>query len=296
MKLEYKEQILPIATVPMTINIETAVDRTGRGGDHEPFYNFNYTAMRLTAQNEDGDANVTDTTYTDRQHTYRDSIGIDVNNDGIIDTFYTDFDYLARNTVINGNSIGMMGISPKTPDFTVSTTFNNLIINITQQTGYLNYRVGVRTTTNDWDSVYTFTGSLTDTISNLPAANYIVSVASVDGLGVESLFSEEKVTAVTGINSVAAVHQPVQLLQNKPNPADEATMISVLVNEKINYKEAHISIYDLNGKEVKRENITLDNGVNEVMYTHGYNMTGTFIYSLVIDGKIIESKRMVFAN
>ncbi len=296
MKLEYKEQILPIATVPMTINIETGEDRTGRGGDHEPFYNFGYTALRLTAENEDGDANVTDTTYIDRQHTSRDSIGVDINNDGIIDTFYTDFDYLARNTVINGNSAGMIGISPKTPDFTLATTGGNLIINITQQTSYLNYRIGVRTTSNDWDSVYTFTGSLTDTIATLPSAIYIVSVASVDGHGVESLFSEEKQTNVLAVNDIARAPQSVELLQNKPNPADESTMISVLVNDKISYKEAYISIRDLNGKEVKRENITLDNGINEVQYTHGYNMTGTFIYTLIIDGKIIQSRRMVFAN
>ena len=52
----------------------------------------------------------------------------------------------------------------------------------------------------------------------------------------------------------------------------------------------------MNGKEVSRTNITLDAGINEVMYRHGYNMTGTFIYTLVIDGKIIDSRRMVFTN
>ncbi len=295
-KLEYKEMISPIASVPMTINIMTPEDRSGRGGDHIPFRQLGYTAMRFTAENEDGDANVTSGSYTDRQHTSGDSIGVDINSDGIIDSYYVDFDYLARNTVINGNAAGMIGISPYTPDFTLTTTGGNLIINITQHPEYLNYRVGVRTTTFDWDSVYTFTGSLTDTITQLPSSNYIVSVASVDSKGVESLFSRELSQGIVGVNSVPAAPLSVELLQNKPNPADEATMISVLVNEKINYKEAYISIRDLNGKEVLRKNIILDNGINEVMYEHGYNMAGTFIYTLVIDGKPIQSRRMVFAN
>jgi hypothetical protein len=40
----------------------------------------------------------------------------------------------------------------------------------------------------------------------------------------------------------------------------------------------------------------LEAGMNEVMYSHGYHATGTFIYSLVIDGKTIASRKMVFAN
>ena len=295
-KLEYKERILPHAVVPMTINIMTPEDRTGRGGDHIPFRELNYPAMRFTAENEDGNADVTSATYTDRQHTSRDSIGIDINGDGIIDSFWIDFDYLSRNTIINANAAGMMGIAPMTPDFTLtSNDANNLIVNITAHPEYLNYKVGVRTTTNDWDSVYSFTGSLTDTIL-VPHANYIVSVASVDSNGVESLFSEEKMVNVTAVKNVIPIQKSVALLQNKPNPADEATMISVLVNEKIDYKDAYISICDLNGREVKRTRITLNSGINEVMYEHGYNMAGTFIYTLVIDGNPIESKRMVFTN
>jgi hypothetical protein len=297
-KLEYKEMISHIASVPMTINIMTPVDRAGRGGDHEPFNTLGYVAMRFTEMNENGDANVTSGTYTDRQHTSSDSIGVDINSDGTIDTFFVDFNYLARNTVINANAASMMGISPKTPDFTLSTSGANLIINITQHQEYLNYRIGVRTTSFDWDSVYTFTGpgSLTDTIVGLASANYYVSVASVDSKGVESLFSRELNQGVNSVNTVTAAPKAIELLQNKPNPADEATVISVLVNEKISYKEAYISIRDLNGKEVHRERITLDSGMNEVVYSHGYHMAGTFIYSLIIDGTPVQSRRMVFAN
>ncbi len=295
-KLEYKEMIQPIAAVPMGLNIMASEDRTGRGGDHIPFRQLGYTAMRFTCQNENGDANVTSGTYTDRQHTSRDSIGVDANLDGVVDTYFVDFRYLARNAVINGNAAGMCAISPVTPDLTVATTGGNIIVTIADPLAYMHYRVGVRTTSNDWDSVYTCTGTTSYTITNLPTANYFISVASVDSKGVESLFSREVIRAVVGINDVPAPAHAVDLLQNKPNPADETTIISVLVNDLISYKQAFISIADLNGRHIKNIPITLIKGINEITYDHGYNMTGTYIYTLVVDGKPLQSKRMVFAN
>ncbi len=295
-KLQYKERILPAASVPMSINILTPEDRTGRGGDHMPFRQLNFTAMRFTAANEDGDADVTNPAYTDRQHTTRDTLGIDVNNDGIIDSFYVDFDYLARNCVINGNAAGMMAIGPATPAFTLTSNgTDNLDINITQQQQYLNYKVGVRTITNDWDSVYAFSGNLAYSISNLPSAVYIVSVCAVDANGVESLFSGEQMVRV-GVQETASVDGSVQLLQNRPNPADEATTISVLVGKTPNYKEASIIVTDMAGRIVKQVPLILKEGMNEVIYEHGYHASGIFMYTLIMDGKAVQSRRMVFTN
>lgn len=295
-KLQYKELILPYAAVPMGIHIMTPEDRTGRGGDHQPFRQNGFVAMRITSANEHGNADVSSSGYTDRQHTSSDILGVDTNSDTILDSFFVDFNYLARNTVINGNAIGMAAISPRTPDFTLTNNgYNTLTVQITQETQYLNYRVGVRTTTNDWDSVYTFTGSTNYTIQTPIGGTYIVSVASVDSKNVESLFSKE-LMATLGVNNTTKQQQSVQLMQNRPNPADEATMISVLVNNKMNYRDAFISIRDIAGKEIKRMPITLNEGINEVQYEHGYHVSGTYIYTLIIDGKPIDSKRMVFAN
>jgi hypothetical protein len=299
-KLEYKEMIKPFVSVPMKVSVMTAEDRTGRGGDHEPFRQHNYPAMRFTCANENGDAGVTSPTYTDRQHTSDDILGKDTNSDSKIDSFYVDFNYLARNAVINGNGAAMAALGPKTPDFTLTSNgTNKLYIQITQQTQYLNYRIGLRTTTNDWDSVYTFSGagSLFDTITVTTTGSHILSVASVDANGTESLFSKELITSLTaGTNELSSSSNAVELMQNKPNPSDEATMISVLINKTLDYKQAYIIIQDITGKEVQKLPINLKDGVNEVIYDHGYNMAGTFIYSLIIDGKTVQSKRMVFTN
>jgi hypothetical protein len=293
-KLQYINRIKPITKVPMVVNIMTPEDRTGRGSDHIPFRQHFYPAIRFTAANENGDAGV-GPTYKDRQHTSSDILGVDTDSDGKIDSFFVDFNYLGRNTVMNGCAAGMAAISPNVPDFTFAVDgFTNLKVTITQQTQYAKYKVGLRTNTNDWDSVYYFTG----TSFSLPAgpATYIASVASVDSKGVESLFSKELTATVSGIEDFEKPIKAIELLQSIPNPADESTLITVMVSKHLDFKLAYISISDLSGKELNRISIELSEGINEVQYDHGYHQSGTFIYTLVIDGKPMQSRRMVFIN
>ena len=296
-KLEYKEELLPLVKVPMTISIMSAEDRTGRGGDHIPFRQQNYPAMRFTSANEHGDAS-NGTGYDDRQHTSDDILGVDTDGDMVIDSFFVDFNYLARNAAINGTAASMAAVGPKTPDFTASISWpDTLKIQITQETQYLHYRVGLRTTNNDWDTVYSFSGSTSANLKLNPATTYYISTASVDPNGIESVFSKEiYLNAPTGIFEQPVRSKDFQLLQNVPNPSDEATIISVLVPSHVSYNEAYIRISDISGKEIKHLPISLKDEMNEVLYEHGYNVSGVFIYALIVDGKEIESKRMVFAN
>ena len=115
----------------------------------------------------------------------------------------------------------------------------------------------------------------------------------------ESLFSKEVVIQNSQI-SVPELEQesvkPIELLQNRPNPFDEATIIGVLVNQEVNYKNAAIVVYDINGKKVENMKIDLKPGVNEAFYQHGYGKTGTYFYALMIDGNEISRKSMIFAN
>ena len=296
-KLEYKDNLFPIAAVPMGINVMSPEDRTGRGGDHIPFRTGGFTAMRFTSANEDGDANVTDTAYHDRQHTTRDSLGASTKHNGVVDSFFVNFPYLARNAMINGNAAGMLAIGPNQPDIKVTAAGpGEIVVQIVAQTQYKQYRVGVRTTTNDWDSVYTMNGTLIDTIKGLGAGVHYISAMSDDTNAIESLPSTEYTANVVGVNEIEVTQKKIELLQNKPNPFDLATYIGVMVNERISYKEAYISVKDMKGIEVKRLPIKLNEGINEVMFDHGYGVSGTYIYSLLIDGQSIESRQMIFAN
>ena len=77
---------------------------------------------------------------------------------------------------------------------------------------------------------------------------------------------------------------------------DESTIISVYVDKGKKYKEAFISITDIKGKEIKRMPVELIQGMNEVIYEHGYGASGIFTYTLMIDGKAVESRKMIFTN
>lgn len=297
--LEYKEELLSQVAVPMTIHIMSGEDRIGRGGDHIPFREDGFTAIRTTSANEHGDAS-NGAGYTDRQHTSDDILGVDTNNDEEIDSFFVDFNYLSRNSVINGVAASMAAIGPKTPDFQViSYTDSSLTVTITSNTQYPQYRIALRTTQTDWDTVYTM-NSLSQTIYVDSASWYFISVASVDSEGVESLFALEQsiFSAWLEVDEIEPIESssPYTLMQNRPNPFDESTFISVYVTDASAHKSAVIEIRDLSGNLVRSLPIELNEGTNDVLYEHGYGATGTYLYSLIVDGQIINTKRMIFAN
>lgn len=295
-KLQYEEEMLPTATVPMIINIMSAEDRTGRGGDHIPFRQKGYTACRFTSANEHGDAS-NDTGYSDRQHTSTDILGLDLDGDMVLDTFFVNFNYLARNAAINGVSAGLAAIGPKNPSFTIDVYQNDkFVIAVTDQTQYAQYRLGLRRQGNDFDTLITINGAF-DTIAIPENALYYISLAALDTNGVESLFTQEFLKIVNTVTTVEQFEpkQNIKLLQNRPNPFDEATHISFYVEEPVKYDNAHIVIYTLSGQELVKINTEVRQGVNEMIYHHGFNATGSLIYSLFIDGQLIASKRMIFA-
>jgi len=300
-KLEYQEELLPLVEIPMQLTIMSAEDRTGRGGDHIPFRERNYKSMRFTSANEHGNADASDPDYHDRQHTSDDILGVDTDGDNIVDSFFVDFNYLARNATINGVAASMAAIGPKTPpSFEYQEGGDNEIwISIEDPEDYNHYRIGFRSVVNDFDTVFTLLGTKQGFFQHDSPGNFFpVSVASVDENGIESIFSGEILPDPLGIDdpTVEERMKSVELIQNRPNPFDESTIISFYVKEILDYDEAYVVIHDLEGKEIQRINTQIQQGVNELLYNHGYNKVGTFVYSLIIDGQIIDSKKMVFAN
>lgn len=297
-KLEYQEMIRPLAPVPMMLTIMSAEDRTGRGSDHIPFRENGYSAIRFTSANEHGNADVSDPDYHDRQHTSEDILGLDTDGDEVIDTFFVDFNYLARNATINGNSAAMAALGPDRPSIkTFGQDGDYLYIEIEDSLDLNHYVVGLRVNTNDFDTLYYITGSKSG-VFELPSRqlNIFVSAASIDNRGIESLFSDEVLARLTGTHEETANANGIELLQNRPNPFDESTIISFLVHGPASNHSARIVITDLNGHMIKEIAVEVKEGMNEVLYHHGYNMVGTFLYSLYIDDQMIATKKMVFAN
>ncbi len=298
-KLEYQENIRPSAVVPMEVLIMSPEDRSGRGGDHIPFRQKDYPSMRFTSANEHGDAS-NGPDYMDRQHTSGDVLGVDTDGNGTIDSFFVQFNYLARNTVINGNAAAIAARNVSTPqDFIALRSNAGLIdVNIIDPAQIGDYRVALRTIGTDWDTVYTLNGATLGTFPAPSAGPLFVSVAAVDAQGGESLFTNEKLVLVTGTSAPGTAEQErnIQLFQNRPNPFDEATWISFWVKVVPNYHQAAIQIATMEGKVIEQIPVQLQQGVNEVLYTHGYGVRGTLVYALLIDGRTVETRQMIFAN
>lgn len=297
-KLQYQQELMPIVNVPMMLTIMSAEDRTGRGGDHIPFAAKNLPAMRFTSAHEHGDAGI-DEDYHDRQHTTKDILGVDTNGDEIIDSFYVDFNYLARNARINGVAASMISQSPKTIDFSAEWIDSQINVSILDDNEYMNYVIGVRTTNNDFDTLIYFQDSKDFSFSPDTEEDIIfLSVASVDDNEIESCFSDEQfVQQTVGTNELTFVKKyPIELWQNRPNPFDEATTITIYSEKEFDYGSANLVISSTSGKIIKTWSVDINPGINEYLYNHGYGVAGTHNYSLIIDGLLVDTKRMIFAN
>ena len=294
-KMQYEDELRDRVAVPMDLLVMSGIDRVGRGGDHIPFSARDYAAIRFTSANEHGNAVVSDPDYHDRQHTSRDELGTDTNGDGLLDSFYVDFNYLRRNAVINGTAAALAATSPPTPGHTVEQIGDSVRITVTDPLEEGPYKVMVITNDTEFDTVVT----LVDRQSVMLEKTfflYYASAARVDARGVESLFSEELRPVLVGTEAAPAPTARIELLQNRPNPFDEATWITYVVHEMPEFSAAELRITDLHGKVVRRLPLQPKPGVNEVLYRHGYGAAGVYQYQLVLDGVAVATKRMVFAN
>lgn len=82
------------------------------------------------------------------------------------------------------------------------------------------------------------------------------------------------------------------LYQNTPNPAKEQTIIRYQLAD--NTKDAAICIFDMQGKMLKKLPVSSN---NDSVTINGYELgQGMFLYSLVVNGQEIDTKRMVISK
>ncbi len=84
--------------------------------------------------------------------------------------------------------------------------------------------------------------------------------------------------------------QAIVLDQNVPNPFAESTFINYFIPENINF--AQIIFTDNYGRIMKTVDITLSG--NGMIKVYASNLSsGIYTYSLVVDGKVVETKKMM---
>ena len=112
---------------------------------------------------------------------------------------------------------------------------------------------------------------------------------------VEELKSSEAVRhspVRSGVQTIATSATGAQLFQNKPNPFSERTVIRFSLPE--NTSNAQICIFDMTGKMLKK--LPVSSGMDSVSI-NGYELgEGIYLYSLVIGGQEVDTKRMIVSK
>jgi len=111
---------------------------------------------------------------------------------------------------------------------------------------------------------------------------------------------EEKVEALlNNSNNTPSSSQTVefgtsgQLLQNQPNPFNEATTIKYTLPQ--NTQNAQMQIADMNGRVIKTVELS-DTQNGELILKAGELSMGTYSYSLIVDGQILSTKKMILTK
>lgn len=314
-RMYYQEKLQAHVSVPMALTIMNLEDRDGRAGDHIPFRMAGFRSMRFTSANEHGDGSVDSSWYVDRQHTSNDVLGIDTDGDLVVDSFFVDFNYLARNTVINGMSAALLALGPEPPAFQVHDEPAGLRVTFQGGPEMVAYRIGVRNGSNslEFDALYRTSDSSFVVPGLVAGEAFFISTASIDAEGVMSPFSSE-VVKVSDANTLPAAMDPLDLgitcgpivvpeaigggLRSPilhpcvPDPFTDRTTIRMDLPAAWASGTAAIMIHDVHGRLMARLGFPPAAGSNQVEYRH-QGPPGALAYSLIIEGRPVATRIML---
>lgn len=100
-----------------------------------------------------------------------------------------------------------------------------------------------------------------------------------------------RASLVSDIESVAVTTTTLE--QNRPNPFNESTTIDCCISEDV--ANAVLYIYDMNGKQIDKYLIS-ERGNTNVEISASSLAAGMYMYSLITDGKVIDTKRMILTE
>ena len=160
-----------------TVNLIPAQDRPGRGGDHQSFQAFGYTAVRFTEPNEN----------FNNQHTATDIVA------------NVSPAYIARVASVNAIGLASVSAAPETPNgLQVQASGNGTKLLLHWPTAntepdFAGYRIAVRDSGTLYYSSIIDVGNVNQFVVTglTPAVGIYLSISAYDTAGNESMFSQE---------------------------------------------------------------------------------------------------------
>ena len=128
---------------------------------------------------------------------------------------------------------------------------------------------------------------------NNTASAYIVKIDGISESRIKYMLNCISVSSTKkykggNINTSAGIN----LEQNQPNPYSGTTTIHYSI--PAGFSSAHLVVTDYSGKKVKDYTITEGSGTINIDAARW--SSGAYNYSIVVDGKISETKKMVIAR
>ena len=106
----------------------------------------------------------------------------------------------------------------------------------------------------------------------------------------EQLLTNQQQDGATGSQYVLSLQEDAYLAQNKPNPFIGHTLIDYFI--PANAQSAHVQVARVDGKILGKVVIQETGNGQVIIKTNNYP-AGTYFYSLVLDGIVLETKQMV---
>ena len=104
---------------------------------------------------------------------------------------------------------------------------------------------------------------------------------------------QQKNSTTTGVGQLTSDIQGFTMSQNEPNPFTHETVIKYTLPQSIT--SAYMAVYDLTGKQITTLPLE-QKGSSSITITSQKLSAGIYIYSIVADGKVMDSKRMVVTD
>ena len=102
----------------------------------------------------------------------------------------------------------------------------------------------------------------------------------------------KKTGTATGISQPGSGAAGFFMDQNEPNPFTHETVIRYSIPQQIS--SASISVYDLSGKQIA--SFPIEKGSSSMSITSEKLSAGIYIYSIIADNKVMDSKKMIVAG